>query len=136
MRPNSSRSYCVTRPEGKTSQLLPSISMVRVGILFQLHFLIDAIGIEDLLRRAGVGFRQGLRVGCLEKLEECAREPCLLEYPEATVGFRVVVSLFAQLLLKPLTIRRGDEGSLNGQRPGHIRVRFRGRSRVTSSRVP
>src|SRR5262249_20743913 len=131
MRPNSSRSYCVTRPDGKTSQLLPSMSMVRVGILFQLHFLIDAIGIEDLLRRAGVCFRQGLRVGGLEKLEERTWEPCFLEDPEATVGLCVVVCLLAQLLLKPLTIRRGDEGSLNGQRPGHIRVRFRGRFRVT-----
>src|SRR5215467_7266724 len=81
----------------------------------QLHFHVDALGIEDRLGSRCVSPRQRVGVARLDELEKGAGEPGFLERPEAAVLFRVVLVLAAKLFLKPLAIRRREERALNGE---------------------
>src|SRR3954462_11883652 len=93
---NSSRSYCVTRPDGMTCQLRPASVMVRVGMLRKLHFVIDARRIEHALRGGRMCAGQCLRIRRLEELEEGPGQSRFLEDPVATVGLRVVLAISLQ----------------------------------------
>src|SRR5579872_6878542 len=93
--------------------------MLRDGMLMQLHFSIDAIGVEDRIRRAGMCASQGFGVRGLEELEKRARQPCLFERPEPAIRLRVIVALASQAFVKSVAIVRRDERSLNRERARH-----------------
>src|SRR5262245_43216523 len=90
---NSSRSYWVTRPDGITRQVRPSAVIVRVGMSGQLHFAIDAGRIDRRVRCRGVGAGQRFRVGRLDEFQKCPRQTRLLENPEVTLEFGIVLLL-------------------------------------------
>src|SRR5215831_154833 len=85
----------------------------------QLHFHVDPLRVEDRFRRRRVRARQRVGVPGFDELEERAGQPRLLERPEATVLFRVVIVLAAQLFVESLAIRRRDERALNGECARH-----------------
>src|ERR1035441_9655254 len=87
--PNSSASDCVVYPDGKTFQRAPSMSMLRAGMSGELHFSVDAGGVEHRLRSGGMRGLEGLRIGGLDELDERARQRGLLEHPELALGPRI-----------------------------------------------
>src|SRR4029079_14662250 len=119
MSANSSRSFCVTRPEGMTRQRRPSMVIVRMGISGQLHFAVDAGGIEGGIGSSGVSARQRIRVRCFDELERRAWEICFLEYPEMTLRARVMLLLPLHSLEESLPLARRDERSLHAQGSRH-----------------
>src|SRR5689334_8146048 len=66
---NSSRSYCVTRPEGNTRQALPEMVSERVGMResVQLHFNVKARRLQDRIGRAAMGLEQSRPIVGLEE---------------------------------------------------------------------
>src|SRR5258708_8113591 len=120
--PNSSRSYCVTRPEGSTRHARRWGLMVRVGMSGKLHFVIDAGGVEHPLRRRCVGARERGRVGRLAELEKRARQAGLFEHPVTTARLCVIVTLSQEPLSEFAAVRRCDERSLNREAARHQSV--------------
>src|ERR1019366_9436150 len=118
-RPNSSASYCVVWPDGKTFQRAPSMSMLRVGMSGELHFSVDAGGIEHRLGSGGVRGLERRGIRRLDELDERARERGLLEHPELAARVLVVVlpRLQALEILDPL--RERNDRTLDRERARH-----------------
>src|ERR1019366_4161560 len=117
--PNSSASDCVVYPDGKTFQRAPSMSMLRAGMSGELHFGVNAGGVEHRLGSGGMRGLERSCVGRLDELDERARERGLLEHPELALCPRVVVlpRLYALEVLRPL--REWHDRALDGERVRH-----------------
>src|ERR1019366_2549079 len=89
--PNSSASDCVGYPDGKTLQRAPSMSMLRAGMSGELHFGVNAGGIEDGLGSGGMRGLERRGIGRLDELDERAGQRGLLEHPELTLRVSIVI---------------------------------------------
>src|ERR1019366_4909348 len=105
--PNSSASDCVAYPDGKTLQRAPSMSMMRAGMSGELHFGVDARGVEHGFGRRGMRGLQRRGIGRLDELDERAGQRGLLEHPELALCPYVVILPRPQSLeiLRPLRER-------------------------------
>src|SRR3954471_5158575 len=121
MSENSSRSFWVTRPVGITRQLRPLAIRVRVGMSGQLHFTIDACGVERRIGCRGVRTRERLSVWRFDKLQECSRQAGFLENPEVTFGARIVLLFALHPLEELLSLARRYERPLYAKRSRHRR---------------
>src|SRR5688572_4999736 len=78
---NSSRSYCVTRPDGNTRQDFPAMLSERVGMceLVQLHFDVETRGFQYRHGRVAMRLHQSGAVIGLEKLHVRSGQARFLE---------------------------------------------------------
>src|SRR5262245_52410199 len=102
-----------------TCQRRPASVIERVGMLGELHFVIDSRRIEHGLGGGGMSAGEGLVSGRLTELEKGTRQARLLEDPVAAIRSRVVFAISLQLLRELLPILRCDERTLDGQSARH-----------------
>src|SRR5262247_682674 len=119
--PNSSRSYCVTRPDGNMRHVLPPTVMLRVGMSAQLHFDVHTVGIEQAVRGGCAAERTSERtsIARLHELEKCSWQSRLFEHPVATLRLRKVGAPFGEPLVESFALAGCDERPLNGERAWH-----------------
>src|SRR5690242_8230982 len=106
MRANSSRSYCVMRPDGKTSHRFPAIVIVRVGILLQLHFMVDPGGVDEVLWSPRHRIGERVLILCFDELNVRTGQITLLEHPELAIRPGVVQTTCPQALHELLPVGR------------------------------
>src|SRR5689334_13266350 len=110
--------------------------MVRSGMSVDLHFLVDACGIHEMILRRLEAARQRLTVGRLDELDERAGEVGLLEYPEPAVGFGVQRLTRRPSLEIALPISQRNDRALQRQCAWHLTNPLRGTAQCRASRGP
>src|SRR5438067_2457521 len=87
----------------------------------QLHFAIDACGVERRVGRGRVRTRQRLRVGRFHEFKKGTGKIGFLEDPEVALRARVMLLLALHALEEPFSPSRRDERPLHAEGSRHYR---------------